>query len=55
METKDTDSDYSPSECTSDKLLAIRKKGQNILNEILRILRDEYLISLRERMQSELK
>jgi hypothetical protein len=55
METKDKDSDFSPSECTSDKLQAIWKKGQNILNGFWRIWRDEYLISLRERMQSEPK
>ncbi|XP_053376986.1 uncharacterized protein LOC123529097 [Mercenaria mercenaria] len=53
--TEDMDSDYSPYEITSVKLLSIWRKGQHVLNEFWKIWREEYLTNLRERMQSELK
>ena len=49
------DPDYSPYESSSTRLLQIWKKGQKLLNTFWKVWRDEYLLSLRERMQSTLK
>ena len=49
------DDDYLPVESSTDKLLKIWKKGQKTLNEFWKIWRDQYLVSLRERMQTQLK
>ena len=43
------------SKSTAKKLLILWKKGSNILNEFWKVWRSEYLLSLRERYQSQLK
>ena len=40
---------------TSDELLQIWKKGQVHLNNLWKIWRDEYLLSLRERFKNQIK
>ncbi|XP_060575739.1 uncharacterized protein LOC132733143 [Ruditapes philippinarum] len=49
------DVDYIPYENTRDKLLALWKKGQNMLNSFWKMWREDYLMNLRERMQFALK
>ena len=51
------DLDYSPYESSSIRLISLQiwKKGQKLLNTFWKVWRDEYLLSLRERMQSTLK
>ena len=49
------DPDYSPYESSPTRLLQIWKKGQKLLNAFWKVWRDEYLLSLRESMQSTLK
>ena len=49
------DPNYNPCETFAEKLLAIWKKGQKVLNLFLKLWRDEYLLSLRERLQTHLK
>ena len=46
---------YNPCETSAEKLLAIWKKGQKVLNLFWKLWRDEYLLSLRERLQTHLK
>lgn len=50
-----TDPDYKPYESSADKLLNIRKKGKRMLDTFWQIWRNEYLLSLRERMQNRHK
>lgn len=49
------DPEYNPYESSADKLLKIWKKGQRILDTFWQIWRNEYLLSLRERMQNKHK
>jgi hypothetical protein len=49
------DPDYVPYESNAKKPLIIWKKGQKLLDTFWDIWRNEYLLSLRERMQSKLK
>ena len=49
------DPDYKPKKETSDELLQICKKGQVHLNNLWKIWRDEYLLSLRERFKNQIK
>ena len=49
------DSDFSPNESSTDRLLITWKKGLKHLDKFWKIWRDEYLISLRERTQSRLR
>ncbi|XP_053407961.1 uncharacterized protein LOC128559664 [Mercenaria mercenaria] len=51
----DNDPDYKPYESSTKKLLKLWNKGQKLLNNFWEIWKKEYLISLRERTQSELK
>ncbi|XP_053403207.1 uncharacterized protein LOC128558308 [Mercenaria mercenaria] len=51
----DNDPDYEPYESSTKKLLKLWNKGQKLLNNFWEIWKKEYLISLRERTQSELK
>ncbi|XP_053395705.1 uncharacterized protein LOC128555912 [Mercenaria mercenaria] len=53
--SEESDSEYLPYESSTNRLLNIWKKGQRILNKFWQIWRDEYLLSLRERMQTRLK
>ncbi|CAC5390307.1 unnamed protein product [Mytilus coruscus] len=46
------DPNYKRCESSSDKLLQLWKKGQRLLNSFWAIWREEYLIGLRERMQT---
>ncbi|XP_052764084.1 uncharacterized protein LOC128206005 [Mya arenaria] len=46
---------YIPCESTADKLLAMWKKGNSLLNLFWKMWRDDYLLSLRERTQTHLK
>ena len=55
IEYDQDDPDYSPYESSSGILLQIWKKGQKLLNAFWKVLRDEYLLSLRERSQDTLK
>ena len=50
LELDDKDSDFRPSESSSDRLLHIWKKGQKLLDAFWNIWREDYLMSLRERM-----
>ena len=49
------DSDFSPNESSTDRLLITWKKGLKHLDRFWKIWRDEYLISLRERTQTRLR
>jgi hypothetical protein len=49
------DPDYDKKGASSVELLKIWKKGQKLLNEFWRIWREDYLVSLRERLQVNLK
>ena len=49
------DKDYQPYESTVEKLTEMWKKGQRLLDMFWKLWRDEYLISLRERTQTNLK
>ena len=51
----DQDDDYNPYESTATKLLEVWKKAQKLLNLFWKIWRDDYLLSLRERTQSQTK
>ncbi|XP_060597240.1 uncharacterized protein LOC132751135 [Ruditapes philippinarum] len=51
----ENDSEYLPTESSSEKLLKIWKKGQKLLNKFWQIWKNDYLLSLRERMQTRLK
>ncbi|XP_053403147.1 uncharacterized protein LOC128558271 [Mercenaria mercenaria] len=51
----DNDPDCEPYESSTKKLLKLWNKGQKLLNNFWEIWKKEYLISLRERTQSELK
>jgi hypothetical protein len=55
LEDDDGDENYLPVESSTEKLLKIWKKGQRLLNEFWKIWRDQYLVSLRERLQTQLK
>ena len=52
---EDNDNEYLPYESTTERILKVWKKGQNMLNNFWQIWRNEYLLSLRERTQSRLK
>ncbi len=52
---KERHKQFDPSMSSADKLLESWKKGQKHLNCFWRIWRDEYLLGLRERMQTKLK
>lgn len=54
-ETDDHDKDYHLNVSSSEKLLSVWKKGQRLLNLFWKLWRDEYLLSLRQRMQTRLK
>ena len=47
--------DYIPCDTSAEKLLTIWKKGQKVLNLFWKLWRDENLLSLRERLQTQLK
>ena len=49
------DTDYSPETTSSDRLVALWKKGLKHLDSFWRIWRDDYLLSMRERSQRKLK
>ena len=49
------DVDYNPDISSTEKLLATWKKGLKHLSSFLKIWRDDYLLSLRERHQTKLK
>ena len=49
------DEDYDPYESTAKRLLEMWENGQKLLNTFWKIWYDEYLLSLRERMQSNIK
>ena len=49
------DTDYNPEFSSADTLLVTWKKGLKLLSSFWKIWRDEYLLSLRERQQIELK
>ncbi|XP_071138465.1 uncharacterized protein [Mytilus edulis] len=49
------DPNYKRCESPSDKLLQLWKKGQGLLNSFWSIWSEEYLIGLRERVQTKLK
>lgn len=51
----DEDPNYTLCDTSAEKLLKIWKKGQKLLNSFWKLWRDEYLLSLRERMQTQLK
>lgn len=46
------DTEDKPRDCSADKLIKVWKKGQKLLNTFWQIWRDEYLLSVRERTQS---
>lgn len=52
---KQRDSDFSPLPSTRSNIIDVWKKGQNLLNMFWQIWRNEYLLSLRERNQTELR
>jgi hypothetical protein len=54
-EVEGEEDDFTPVEDANQKLIKIWKKGQNLLRQFWIIWRDEYLQSLRERHQTELK
>ena len=49
------DSDYKPKKEIYDELLQIWKNGHVHLNNLWKIWRDEYLLSLRERFKNQIK
>ncbi|CAC5415551.1 unnamed protein product [Mytilus coruscus] len=49
------DPNYNRCESSSNKLLQLLKKGQRLLNSFCAIWREDYLVSLRERIQTKLK
>ncbi|XP_060598447.1 uncharacterized protein LOC132752171 [Ruditapes philippinarum] len=55
IEISSDDPDFKVIESSEDKLLAIWKKGQRLLDSFWKIWKDEYLCSLRERTQTNLK
>ena len=55
MEVDDIDPDYLPHVSTAQHLLETWKRGQKHLTSFWKASRDEYLLSLRERMQMHLK
>lgn len=55
QELDENDNDYIPKESTRDNLLKLWKKGQKLLNSFWKMWREDYVMSLRERMQSSLK
>ncbi len=54
-EFDEQDSDYQSEDNFSERLLTIWKKGQKLPNSFWKIWRNEYLLSLRERTQTQLK
>ena len=55
LETCEIDTDFNSYESTAKRLLQNCRKGQTFLNGFFKMWRDEYLLSLRERQQTELK
>ncbi|XP_053383165.1 uncharacterized protein LOC128549742 [Mercenaria mercenaria] len=55
LEADDMDSDFLACYSSSDRLLEIWKKGQKLINMFWQIWRNDYLLSLRERTQTQLK
>ncbi|XP_060608443.1 uncharacterized protein LOC132760481 [Ruditapes philippinarum] len=55
IEISSDDPDFKVIESSEDKLLAIWKKGQRLLDSFWKIWKEEYLCSLRERTQTNLK
>lgn len=50
-----TDQDYNPEMSSAERLLLSWKKGLKILNQFWKTWRDDYLLSLRERTQVNMK
>jgi len=50
-----SDRNYVPCESSADKLLDMWKKGNLLLDKFWKIWKDEYLLSLRERLQTKRK
>ncbi|MCG7892044.1 MAG: hypothetical protein N0C80_17530, partial [Candidatus Thiodiazotropha endolucinida] len=55
LDADNSDEDYNPDKSTASKLLQIWKKGQKLLSMFWKNWYDGYLLSLRERTQSQLK
>ena len=51
----DNDHDFSPHESSTDKLLVKWKKGLKLVHKFWKVWKDEYLLSLRERIQTRLR
>jgi len=49
------ESEFKPLESSAKKIATIWRKGQNLLDIFWKIWRDEYLTSLRERTQTQIK